>query len=147
MREPPGRRTAQTGRIRSFERGTGTGVADDGTPQLLTWTEDEPWRRRRAVALGASQKSNSPSPGAGSQGRTVPKTCSPVRQCTPALGMEQTTKAAQQRGEAKTLTRLDVFCTCRRVRYIEEPTTSYHDPFRKFKKLIRIPYLVDLKAK
>ena len=67
MREPPGRRTAQIERRQSFERSAATGVADDGTLQLLTWTEDEPWRRRRAVALGASQKSDSPSPDAGSQ--------------------------------------------------------------------------------
>ena len=60
-----------------------------GMPQLLTWTEDESWRRRCAVALGASQKPYSPSPGAGSQERAVPETCSPVRRCTPAFGMEQ----------------------------------------------------------
>jgi len=79
---------AQTGRKRLFERSTATGIADDGTPQHPTWTENEPWRRRRAVALGASQKPDSPSPGAGSQERTVPETYSPVRRCTAVLGME-----------------------------------------------------------
>jgi len=59
VREPPGRRKAQTRLRRSFERSAATGVADDG-----------------------------------SQEREVPETCSPVRRCTPALGMEKTTVAA-----------------------------------------------------
>ena len=42
-----------------------------------------------------------PLPGAGSQERAVPETYSPVRRCTPALGMVKTTVAAQQREEAK----------------------------------------------
>ena len=85
----------------SFERSAATGVADDGTPQYPTWTEDESWRRIYAIALGASQKPDSSSPGAGSQERTVLEICSPVRQCMPMLGMEQVTKESQQRGEAK----------------------------------------------
>ena len=99
--EPPRRQMAQTGQRRSFEQSVATGVVDDGTPQQPTETKDEPWRRSRAVALGTSQKSNSPSHGAGSQKQTVPETCFPVRRCTPALGMEQATMAAQQQGEAK----------------------------------------------
>ena len=39
----------------------------------------------------------------------VPETCSPDRRCTPALGMVQTTKAAQQREGGKILTRVDLF--------------------------------------
>ena len=45
--------------------------------------EDEPSR------LALPKKPNSPSPGVGSQERAVPETCSPVRRCTPAFGMEQ----------------------------------------------------------
>jgi hypothetical protein len=51
----------------------------------------------------ASQEPYSPSPGAGSQRRRVSETCPPVYRCTPVLGMEKTTVAAQQREEAKTL--------------------------------------------
>jgi len=60
----------------------------DGTPRRRTWKEDEPWCWTWAVARSASQKPNSPSPGAGSQRRVVPETYSPVYRCTPALGME-----------------------------------------------------------
>ena len=48
----------------------------------------------------ASQKPYSPSPGAGSWRQEVSETCSPVCRCTLVLGMEWTTKAAQQEGEA-----------------------------------------------
>lgn len=99
--EPPRRQTAQTGQRRSFEQSVATGVVDDGTPQQPTETKDEPWRRSRAIALGSSQKSDSPSPAARSQERTVPETYCPVCRCTPALEMEQATKAAQHQGEAK----------------------------------------------
>src|ERR1041384_3565155 len=44
---------------------------------------------KRAVAQSASQKPYSPSPGAGSLRTTVPETCSPVRRCTPSIGMER----------------------------------------------------------
>jgi hypothetical protein len=50
----------------------------------------------------ASQKPYSPSPGAGSQRRRVPETCSPDRICTPAVGMKRTEGGADvNRGESK----------------------------------------------
>jgi len=94
-----------------------TGGADRVTTVLWTKCSRRRWRwryaatldfdggrarwRSRAVARAASQKSYSPSSGAGSQRREIPETCSLVHRCMLALRMEKTTVAAQQREEAK----------------------------------------------
>jgi hypothetical protein len=50
----------------------------------------------------ASQKSYSPSPGVGSRRRRVPKTCSPDRRCTSAVGMKGTEgDSVVKRGESE----------------------------------------------
>jgi hypothetical protein len=59
----------------------------------------------------ASQKPYSPSPGAGSRRRRVPKTCSSDRRCTSAVGMKRTEGgSAVNRGESENWDDLDASC-------------------------------------
>src|ERR1041384_4214467 len=55
---------------------------------------------KRAVAQSASQNPYSPYAGAGSLRTTVPETCSPVRRCTPSIGMERLQRRrSEERGK------------------------------------------------
>jgi hypothetical protein len=58
-----------------------------------------------------SQKPYSPSPSAGSRGRRVPKTCSPDRRCTSAVGMKRAEGGSTvKRGESGNWDDLDASC-------------------------------------
>ena len=103
------------------------GVADDSIPHQMTWMEDELWWRPWAVAQSTIQKPNSPSSVVWSQEWTVSETCSPVRQCTPALGMEQAYEGgAAARRQSSNLIR-SCFGGSGLVEYTGELTTSHHD--------------------
>ena len=53
---PLGRRMTMTERRRSYERSAADSVADDNSPQCLTWTKDEPWWRSLSSCAGRFPK-------------------------------------------------------------------------------------------
>jgi hypothetical protein len=63
----------------------------------------------------ASQKPYSPSPGAGSRRRRVPKTYSPERRCTSAVGMKRTKMAVVSRGKNLTCVGMGLTLAARRL--------------------------------
>ena len=91
-----GRRTKLTGSRQSYWHSAVAGVADDDSLQCLTWTKDEPWQRSLSSRAGRFPKILFALSRCRIERTEVSETYSPVRRCTPALGMEKTTVAAQQ---------------------------------------------------